>query len=281
MRLAVEGRTWTALVVAGLLIISVLMMIQFSSLTPQGAGPPTNLPGGGGQGNNTTSNNFGGRLVARFLLLQTPSSAATPIRGLAVEVDSNTTGGTIKPKSTHLQTNANGYAFADLVGGPYILSVFEQGWSLIGSFDISEGRTTDFNASVVGVTIPVSAYDIQDPDSSSMLGPWATMSVSLPRNASLSVNQTAYFQTNGPPVWLQIDGPLYINVRNGTTQFPPLITSNSGGPSTSAALVIGIYPYSSGQWVTLQPLSTMPISQFYQTSLLVYKATYKAGVEAL
>jgi len=256
------------------------MMIQFSSLTPQGAGSPTNLPGGGGQGNNTSSNNFGGRLVARFILLQTPSSAPSPIRGLAVEVDSNTTAGTIKPKPTHLQTNANGYAFANLVTGPYILSVFEQGWSLIGSFDMSEGRTTEFNATVVGVTIPVAAYDIQDPDSSSMLGPWATMSVSLPRNVSLSVNQTAYFETNGPPVGVQLDGPLYINIRNGTTGFPPLNTSISGGPSTSAAVVMGIYPYSSGLWVTLQPLSTMPISQFYQNSLLVYQATYKTGLEA-
>lgn len=200
-----------------------------------------------------------------------------------MQIDSNTTGGTIKPKPTRVQTNGNGFAFAQLVSGPYILSVFEQGWSLIGSFNIREGRTTDFNATVTGVMIPVSAYDIEDPDSSSMLGPWATMAVALPKNVTLSVNQTAYFQTNGPSLQLQIQGPsaFYINIRNGTTGFPPLNTSISGGLSTSAAVVTGIYPFSSGQWVTLQPLGTTAISQFYQTSLLVYQATYRTGQEGV
>lgn len=282
MRLAVKGKSGTALVVVGLLIVSVLIMVQFSNLSPLGAAPPGPSPGGGGsQGNNTQSNNFGGRLVARFLLLQTPSSQPRPIRGLPVQIDSNTTGGTVKPKPTRVQTNANGFAFAQLVAGPYILSVFEQGWSLIASFNVREGRTTDVNATVAGVTIPVSAYDIEDPDSSSMLGPWATMAVALPKNVTLGLNQTAYFETSGPPVVFQIAAPLFINARNSTTGFPPGGSNSSGGPLTSAAVVTGIYPFSSGQWVTLQPLGTIAISQFYQTSLLVYQATYRTGQEGV
>ena len=239
--------------------------------------PPAKQPGGGAGQNNTSSNSPGGRLVVRILLQPTKSSPIAPVMGALVQLESNLSAGLAEQKPLRIRTNFNGYAFAALTVGPYALSVKQPGWELSGGFNITKGRTTDFNVTVTGVTVGVTAYNIDDPDSSFMLGPWGRLAVDVPKELVVRFNQTVFFLATSYGGTIQL-GSLVLPYVNSTGSSSG--QANATVTAEATAVVVGDYPFSSGQWVTLQPLDTMPISQFYQTDLLVYQPSYRIVLEA-
>ena len=130
---------------------------------------------------------------------------------------------------------------------------------------------------MVGVTVGVTAYDIDDPDSASVLGPWGRFSVAVPTDVVVQFNQTVFFLATSYSGSIQLASLVLPYVRsNGLISGQ----ANSTVTTETTAVVVGDYPYSSGQWVTLQPLGTMAITQFYRTDLMVYQATYTIALEA-
>lgn len=280
MRFSTRDRPVTALIIAGLLVVSTLIIVQFANLKTPSAGPPSGgeQGSGGSEGNNTSANSPGGRLVARVLQSQVPSGPLEPVRGVRIEIDSNVSIELARPRSVHVVTNLKGYAFATLVPGPYILSASQEGWELIGVFNITKGRTTDFNITATEVSLPVSSYDIEDPDSSMTLGPWATLAVNIPKETTLALNQTVFFVASSSTQSQVQLGSVVLPYTNATGSPAPF---NLTVTQEIRAVVAGDYQSLAGRWVALRPLDALALSQFYETDLLVYQAAYQTGLEPI
>ena len=197
-----------------------------------------------------------GLLVVEASITQPNASAAQPISGLRVAVQSEREQFT---RPVLLVTNRTGMISYRFPPGPYELFASRPGYLAQGAFQISRGKTTDFVITVTSVDNQPSLYDIRDQDSSFMIESWNTIAVRLPTSVRLAHNQTVFF------IAFPAAEPLF----RGNAPLPT--------PLSISALVIGDYSSPTGQWVMLKPLGQMPIIDFAAVDVLSFYASSRVS----